>query len=211
MSTADDLTGSPTGRPGLAPAPGGLRFVQDLVNTALAGQSDGARPDGVPGGLWSALFPGQLPAAPIPLLARPVPADGFTVDGHPLVAVEAGHADTDVLHAPSIGLVAAADVVYNNVHQYLAETPGGGLEGWHRALDIVAALRPAHVVAGHKDAARDDGPANIDETRRYLDDTARLLATGPTRTGFFSATLALYPDRVNPFTVWLNATRLLSA
>ena len=46
------------------------------------------------------------------------------------VAVEAGHSDTDdstVLHAPSIGLVAAGDVVYNNVHQYLAETGGGGM------------------------------------------------------------------------------------
>ncbi len=36
---------SPAGRFGLAPAPRGLRFVQDLVNTALAEHSDGARPD----------------------------------------------------------------------------------------------------------------------------------------------------------------------
>ena len=164
-------------------------------------------------GPWTTLFPGQLPAFPVPLLAQPVPDGGFTVDGHPLVAVEAGHSDTDdttVLHAPSIGLVAAGDVVYNNVHQYLAETPDGGLEGWHRALDIVDALRPAHVVAGHKDAARDDAPANIAETRRYLDDSARLLAAKPTRAEFFSAMLTMYPERVNPYTVWLSATRLLS-
>ena len=171
-------------------------------------------PGGVPAGLWETLFPGQLPATPIPLLAQPVPDGGFTVDGHPLVPVEAGHSDTDdttVLHAPSIGLVAAGDVVYNNVHQYLAETPNGGFDGWHRALDIVESLRPAAVVAGHKDAARPDAPATIAETRRYLDDGARLLAPGPTRPEFFAATLAAYPDRVNPFTVWLNATRLLSA
>ena len=170
-------------------------------------------PDGVPGPLWSSLFPGQLPAAPIPLLARPAPDDGFTVDGHPLVPVEAGHSDTDdttMLHAPSIGLVAAGDVVYNNVHQYLAETPGGGLEAWHRALDIAASLRPAHVVAGHKDATRDDSPANIAETRRYLDDAARLLAAGPTREEFFGQVLKEYPNRVNPYTVWLSARRLLA-
>jgi predicted RNA-binding Zn ribbon-like protein len=45
MSTADELSNSRAGRPGLAPAPRGLRLVQDLVNTALAAPSDGARPD----------------------------------------------------------------------------------------------------------------------------------------------------------------------
>jgi predicted RNA-binding Zn ribbon-like protein len=35
----------PSGRFGLAPAPRGLRFVQDLVNTALAEPADGKRPD----------------------------------------------------------------------------------------------------------------------------------------------------------------------
>lgn len=170
-------------------------------------------PAGVPAPLWGSLFPGQLPPEPVPLLAQPVPDDGFTVDGHPLLSVEAGHSDTDdttVLHAPSIGLVAAGDVVYNNVHQYLAETPDGGLEGWHRALDVVAALSPAYVVAGHKDAKRDDTPGNIAETRRYLDESARLLTARPSRGEFFRTVLERYPDRVNPFTVWLNATRLLS-
>jgi hypothetical protein len=66
------------------------------------------------------------------------------------------------------------------------------------------------VVAGHKDAARDDAPVNIAETRRYLDDSARLLAAKPTRAEFFSAMLTTYPGRVNPYTVWLSATRLLS-
>jgi glyoxylase-like metal-dependent hydrolase (beta-lactamase superfamily II) len=169
-------------------------------------------PDGVPGALWTGLFPGQTPEAPVQILARPVPADGFSVDGHALVSIEAGHSDTDdstVLHAPSIGLVAAGDVVYNNVHQYLAETPNGGLEAWHKALDIVASLHPANVVAGHRDPSRDDAPTNIDETRKYLDDAARLLADQPTRAEFYARMLREYPERVNPYTIWLSALRLL--
>lgn len=171
-------------------------------------------PGGQPAGLWSALFPGQLPEVPVPMLAQPVPAGGFTVDGHPVVSIEAGHSDTDdttVLHVPDLGLVAAGDVVYNNVHQYLAETAQGGLAGWHQALDVVQALSPAHVVAGHKDAARDDSPANIGETRRYLDDADRLLAAGPTQEEFFFQMLKEYPGRVNPYTVWLSARRLVTS
>jgi glyoxylase-like metal-dependent hydrolase (beta-lactamase superfamily II) len=171
-----------------------------------------ATPDGVPAGLWTALFPGQIPETPIPLLAEPVPEGGFTIDGELLVAVEAGHSDTDdstVLHVPSIGLVAAGDVVYNNVHQYLAETTDGGMQGWHDALDVVESLHPVNVVAGHKDRTRDDAPANIAETRTYLDDAARLLAAQPTRAEFFDRMLRQYPQRVNPYTVWLSASRLL--
>jgi glyoxylase-like metal-dependent hydrolase (beta-lactamase superfamily II) len=186
--------------------------VTVYASEATIGRMTASTPDGVPAGLWNGLFPGQLPEAPIPILAEPVPAGGFTVDGQPLVAVEAGHSDTDdttALHAPSIGLVAAGDVVYNNVHQYLAETPDGGMDAWHRALDVVASLHPASVVAGHKDPSREDSPANIDETRRYLDDAARLLAVQPTRGEFYAQMLCQYPDRVNPYTVWLSATSLL--
>jgi hypothetical protein len=65
------------------------------------------------------------------------------------------------------------------------------------------------VVAGHKDQARDDAPSAIAETRRYLDDAARLLAAGPGREEFFFRMLRLYPERINPCTVWLTARRLL--
>lgn len=169
-------------------------------------------PEGIPGAPWTTLFPGQLPDLPVTVAAEPVPVGGFTVDGHPVLAVEVGHSDTDdttVLHVPSIGLVAAGDVVYNNVHQYLAETPDGGLAGWHRALDVVQSLHPANVVAGHKDGTRDDAPTAIAQTRKYLDDADRLLAAGLTREEFFFRTLERYPERVNPYTVWLSARRLL--
>ena len=187
--------------------------VTVYATEATIGRMIKATPDGVPAGSWAALFPGQLPPIPITVAAQPAPANGFTIDGHPLVPVEAGHSDTDdstVLHAPSIGLVAAGDVVYNNVHQYLAETGAVGLAGWYQALDIVESLQPAHVVAGHKDATRDDSPDNISQTRRYLDDAARLLAAGPTREEYFFQMLQQYPQRVNPYTVWLSARRLLA-
>jgi glyoxylase-like metal-dependent hydrolase (beta-lactamase superfamily II) len=173
--------------------------------------------DGTMAPSWTGMFPDQISddaaIAAAANAVEEVPADGFDVDGSLLHSVEAGHSDTDdstVLHVPSLGLVAAGDVVYNNVHQYLAETPNGGAEAWHRALDTVASLAPRHVVAGHKDARRPDAVTDIDETHQYLDAMSSLFDAGLSRPEFFTRVLKLYPDRVNPYTVWLSAQRLIA-
>jgi glyoxylase-like metal-dependent hydrolase (beta-lactamase superfamily II) len=161
--------------------------------------------------LFDRIFPGQIPESPV--LAEPVPARGFRLEGNLVVAVETGHTDTDkttVLHVPSIGLVVAGDVAYNGVHQYILEGGHGGLREWLRALDRVAGLHPRAVVAGHKDKNRPDDPAILDETRQYLQDAIRLLADKPTAREFYDQMTGLYPDRLNPGVVWLGARALLS-
>jgi glyoxylase-like metal-dependent hydrolase (beta-lactamase superfamily II) len=156
------------------------------------------------------IFPGQIPESPV--LAEPIPAPGFLLEGNPVVAVETGHSDTDkttVLHVPSIDLVVAGDVAYNGVHQYISEGGGDGLHEWLRALDRVAGLHPRAVVAGHKDKNRPDDPAILDETRQYLQDVIRLLADKPAAREFYDQMIGLYPDRLNPGVVWLGARVLL--
>ena len=160
--------------------------------------------------LFDRFFPGQIPETP--MLAEPVPAEGFLLEGNRVVAVETGHTDTDkttVLHVPSIGLVAAGDVAYNGVHQYILEGGHGGLREWLRALDRVAGLHPRAVVAGHKNKNRPDDPAILDETRQYLQDVIRLLDDKPTAREFYDQMTGLYPDRLNPGVVWLGARGLL--
>jgi glyoxylase-like metal-dependent hydrolase (beta-lactamase superfamily II) len=169
-----------------------------------------ASPDGRPSPLFAALFPGQIPETPV--VARPVPQDGILLDGQLLRPIEVGHSDTDdstVLHVPSIDLVVAGDVIYNNVHQYLAESAGGGLRAWLRAVEEVEALHPRHVVAGHKDDRRPDDPVIVAETRAYLQAAGELLATGPSRRGYLDGMLARFPQRLNPTMAWLSALRLL--
>lgn len=159
---------------------------------------------------WDADFPGLIPDSP--LVYRPIPADGFTLEGHRIEAVEVGHTDTDdttVLHIPSIGLIVGGDVVYNGVHQMLLETPGGGFESWLAALDVLDSLNPRSVVAGHKNRDLPDDPAIIDETRQYLRDAQRLLAEKPTPQQFFDEITTRYPDRLNIGPVWYGAHGLL--
>ncbi|SFW79719.1 MBL fold metallo-hydrolase [Amycolatopsis australiensis] len=159
---------------------------------------------------WDKLFPGQIPDTPV--VARPLPADGIVLEGHRLIPVEVGHSDCDdstVLHVPALGLVVAGDVAYNNVHQYLADGGlDGGIDAWLGALDQVRALRPAAVVAGHKDPRRPDDPGILDETADYLRTAQRVLAGKPAPREFFDELTRRHPERLNPGTVWLNAQRL---
>ena len=129
--------------------------------------------------LWDKVYPGIPPS---PVTAVTVPGNRLTLEGHDLVIVEVGHADTDdnsVLHVPDLGLVVAGDVIYNGAHMYLGEgVVAGGFGSWRAAIGKVEALRPRHIVAGHQNRQLDDDAGRtIAETRQYLDDADELLQT----------------------------------
>lgn len=156
-------------------------------------------------------FPGQLGDTPV--LARPMPAGGLDLEGNSILAVDVGHTDTDdstVLYVPALRLVAAGDAVYNGVHLFLLEGGGGGLDAWLRALDKIDALQPQIVIAGHKNRALKDDPRTIAETRRYLLDVKRLLASKPKPLDYYQQMVALYPAHLNPGPLWYSGLALLS-
>jgi len=158
-------------------------------------------------GLWNKRFPGQIPERLV--MAERLESDTFNLEGHDLVAVEVGHTDTDnttCLYVPSIGLLVAGDVAYNDVHQYLTEcrTHESRLE-WIAALDKVEALNPSAVIAGHKRVGNDDSPRIIEETRQYIRDFDRLVEGTATSRELYDRMLDLYPNRVNRGALWGSA------
>jgi len=143
------------------------------------------------------LFPGQIPTK----LVAPVPYEHntFTLEGHELRIIEQGHtdsADTTSLYVPSIGLVAAGDVVYNQCHMYVGDTTSESRKNWIAALDRLAALNPAMVVAGHKKPGAPDSPSAIQDTKRYLQDFDRLQKTATSDKELFDQMAELYPHWV---------------
>jgi glyoxylase-like metal-dependent hydrolase (beta-lactamase superfamily II) len=160
--------------------------------------------------VWDRLFPGQIPETTV--AAVPPENNRIELEGYPLDVVEVGHTDTDaasVLHVPDLDLVVAGDAVYNGVHLYLAESADGGRDKWRSAIDIVEALNPRWIVAGHKNKDLDDtATRTMSETRDYLDSADELLSQQPTALGFFNAMVERYPDRLNPGALWLGATAL---
>jgi glyoxylase-like metal-dependent hydrolase (beta-lactamase superfamily II) len=155
---------------------------------------------------WEPRFPGQIPSQ----LAAPevLRGDSFYLEGEELKVVELGRTDTShttALYVPSIGLVVSGDGVYNNTHLYLAERDDKTIDEWLRALDTIEALRPNAVVTGHGVLDPDSSPRHIGETRRYLRDFAAALASASTARELYQKMLLLYPDRVNPGSLWAAA------
>ena len=152
---------------------------------------------------WRRLFPGDIPDRL--LVAEPLEGNGLELEGRKLVAVNAGRTDTapsTYLHVPSIGLIVAGDAVYNGIHPYLGETDTQSRLEWISTLDKLEALNPKTVIAGHKVPENDDDPRIIAETRQYLHDFNRLNAVTTTARELYDAMLEIYPNRVNPGSLW---------
>jgi len=162
---------------------------------------------------WDRVFPGQVPAGDLDVTL--VDESGFELDGVPLVPIEVGHTDTDattMLHVPEMSLLVAGDVVYNGVHLYLTESGGiAGIDEWLAALDTAETLKPATIIAGHKDPRAFDNPSQIQATRRYLSDARRLLQTSESAQVFYEAMMRLHPNRINPGALWGAAITLFPA
>ena len=183
----------------------GARVVASAGSIAQMHVSIAARPL-----LWDKVYPGIPPS---PVTAVTVPGNRFTLEGHDLVIVEVGHADTDdntVLHVPDLRLVVAGDVIYNGAHLYLGESVlVGGFGPWRDAIGKVEALKPRHIVAGHQNKQLDDDAGRtIAETRHYLDDADELLKTESTAVGFFNAKIERYPDHLARTVLWAGASAL---
>ncbi|MGA8162897.1 MAG: MBL fold metallo-hydrolase [Acidobacteriaceae bacterium] len=143
------------------------------------------------------LFPGQVPTK----LVAPEPYEHgtFTLEGHELRIIEQGHTDspdTTSLYVPSIGLIVAGDVVYNQCRMYVGDTTPESRKNWIAALDRLAALNPAIVVAGHKKPGAPDSPSTIQDTRRYLQDFDRVQKTVISDQDLFDQMTELYPHWV---------------
>ncbi len=152
---------------------------------------------------WRRLFPGDIPDSL--LVAEPLEGDDLELEGRKLVPINAGRTDTAhsrCLHVPSIGLIVAGDVVYNGIHPFLGETDTQSRLEWISTLDKLEALKPKAVIAGHKAPENDDDPCTIAETRQYLRDFNRLNAATRTARELYDAMLEVYPDRVNPGSLW---------
>jgi glyoxylase-like metal-dependent hydrolase (beta-lactamase superfamily II) len=145
-----------------------------------------------------ARFPGQI--ADRIVLAEPLDADYFELEGHPVRVIETGHTDTvdtTALHVPDLGLIVSGDVAYNHCHMFVAATTPASRAEWITALDKLAALRPTAVVTGHKDPTQGNPPSVLAESRGYLEYYEQLRQAALPDQDLFDAMVTRYPDWVS--------------
>jgi glyoxylase-like metal-dependent hydrolase (beta-lactamase superfamily II) len=143
------------------------------------------------------MFPGQVPTKLV--APEAYEHDTFTLEGNELRIIEQGRTDSPdstSLYVPSIGLVVAGDVVYNQCRMYVGDTTLESRKNWIAALDRLAALNPAMVVAGHKKPGAPDSPSAIQDTKRYLEDFDRVQKTAKSDQELFDKMTELYPHWV---------------
>ena len=162
---------------------------------------------------WERAFPGQIPSDRV--VANVLEYDVIDLEGEELRVVDLGHTDTDrtsCLHVASLGLVVAGNAAYNDVHLYLAESNTRKRQKWLAALDKIEALEPHAVVASHKRPGKEDTPCIIEETRQYIRDFDRLVASTTTAQELYDKMLELHPTRLNPeLALWSCASAMKSS
>lgn len=157
---------------------------------------------------WNELFPGQIPEESFQVLAKPLAHNKFTLEGHIFEAIDVGHSDTDettFLHVPSLDMVVAGDIVYNDVHMWMTEsTTQGQRDAWIRSLDKVAAVNPGIVVGSHHRQGGVDGAFNIDASKEYISTFSRLVTKAKNATDLYNKVLEVYPNRIGNLVLWLG-------
>ncbi len=121
-------------------------------------------------GYWEAIFPGEVPTGADKVLPQLLASTSIDLEGNELRVIKIGQADTaesTLLHIPSLAAVVTGDLAYNEVHMMTAETGEAERAQWVANLDVVAALKPTFVVAGHKKVENGNDPKIIGESQQY--------------------------------------------
>ncbi|WP_269305809.1 MBL fold metallo-hydrolase [Aeromicrobium sp. HA] len=140
--------------------------------------------------------------------------DSFTIDGEEVRIVELPQADihpTAALHIPSIGAVIAGDAIYNGVNPFLAVSTVDEWPRWVESTDIIAALEPKLVVAGHKRPELPDDPKAIAETKAYLTAFIEGHDHFDSTRDLVNHMQAKFPDHDNPSALLLSAALAMKA
>ncbi|KFZ23183.1 hypothetical protein V502_02335 [Pseudogymnoascus sp. VKM F-4520 (FW-2644)] len=160
---------------------------------------------------WAPLFGDQIDASGILSRIESLgDSNTLLLEGNELIAVDAGQSDTwntTFLHVPSLAMVVAGDCVYNDTHQFLAETnTKQGRNAWISIVKAIAALKPHTVVAGHKRPGAVDGVNNLAATIKYIEHFGELVSETSSIDQLFKEMMKAYPDWVNPYALWLSCS-----
>ena len=100
-----------------------------------------------------------------------LPLDELTLEDitfQVLGPMQGDHVHATALWEPASRTLIAGDLVFNGVYLFLGEHRPHQYDDWLASLDVLEALEPARIVAGHTKPGLPDDSFAIDWSRRYL-------------------------------------------
>jgi glyoxylase-like metal-dependent hydrolase (beta-lactamase superfamily II) len=150
------------------------RFPHAPIYMTAAGLEEFKRTSGQCLSMQRAKAPAETPeSVPTPEI---LPATIFSVDGQAVEVIKDFQGDVlksmnSFIWVPSLDSVIAGDVVFSGVHPWLANSNAESRAAWHHSLELISALHPRIVVAGHKgNPGLPDSPEAIAFMHNYLNE-----------------------------------------
>jgi glyoxylase-like metal-dependent hydrolase (beta-lactamase superfamily II) len=147
---------------------------------------------------WSPVLGPNGPANP----SAPAALEGDTImlEGHALKVLgpmQGDHVHSTALWAPDIKALFPGDLVFNQMHLWLGEQGPDEIAAWGRALEDLAALEPAMVVAGHNKPGLPNDLSGIAFTRAYIVAWPGLVAASKDSKDMQARVRARFPDAID--------------
>ena len=124
-----------------------------------------------------------------------VASNALSLDGEP-INIRGNRDDPahSYLWIPSTRTILGGISVLTGGHLWMADTTSlAAIAAWLKVIDDMKSLAPAHVIAGHYEAA-DQSPAQLDFVRDYLVAYREAATTGKGPAGIVAAMAARFPD-----------------
>ena len=108
----------------------------------------------------------RYPTAPAPLEGGVLMLEGERIEV--IGPLQGDHVHCTAIYVPSAKTLIAGDLLFNEMHLWLGESPAASRKAWSASVERLAALGATRVIAGHKKPGLPDDTSAIAYTRNYL-------------------------------------------
>src|SRR4030095_2831474 len=126
----------------------------------------------------------------------PDPLNELSIEGEKLKVFADMQGDcggSSYVWVDSLKAAICGDIVYSGVYPWTMETTPAERKDWIKALDKIASLKPAIVVAGHKNPSLKDDLSGLNFTKSYLQYYDEILPSSKNAEEFKSKINAKFP------------------
>jgi glyoxylase-like metal-dependent hydrolase (beta-lactamase superfamily II) len=147
---------------------------------------------------WYPVLGMNAPRTPTAPLA--MEGDTIMLEGRELKVlgpVQGDHVHATSLWAPSIKALFPGDLVYNEMFLWFGEHDAKAIADWGKALEDLAALKPAIVVAGHSKPGLPNDISGITYSQRYIAAWPGMVAASKDSKDLSARTMKAFPNSVD--------------